>query len=190
MVENLLERNRKYAEGKLLQHNLVEQRKNTLHIQQPHTIVVCCSDSRVCPEFIFNCGIGEIFVLRTAGNIIDQLVLESIEFAVNNFPIRQIILMGHTNCGAIRTLYYNNQLKLKFPTICSEIQTSIETAKRLFNTNQESAITFVITENLKKQLSKLSKNPAIGNRLQDGQLVILAGIYNLETGLFETAELR
>lgn len=189
MVEHLLERNRKYAEGEFLQHNLVQQRKNTINIQQPHTVVVCCSDSRVCPEFIFNCGIGEIFAVRTAGNIIDSLALESIDFAVNNLPIRQIILMGHTNCGAIGMLYNNQQVESQFPSISSELRTSIEIAKRLFAANEKSAIMYVTIENLKKQLLKLSKNPTIEKKLQEEQLVILAGIYNLKTGLFEIAEI-
>jgi carbonic anhydrase len=189
MVEHLLERNKKFAEGEFLQHNLVQQRKNTLDIQRPHTIVVCCSDSRVCPEFIFNCGIGEIFVVRTAGNIIDSLALESVEFAVSNLPIRQIILMGHTNCGAIRTLYNNNQVKSQFPNISSEIELPIETARGLFGANEESAIMFVTIENLKRQLVKLNKNTTIKHKLQEEQLIVLAGIYNLETGLFEITEL-
>lgn len=188
MVEYLLERNKKFAEGEVLQHNFLQQRKNTLDTQQPHTIVVCCSDSRVCPEFIFNCGIGEIFVVRTAGNIIDSLALESIEFAVSNLPIRQIILIGHTNCGAINMLYSNHHIKSQFPTISSEVQVAIEAAKRLFATNEESGIMFATIENLKNQLLKLCKNQTIEHKLQKKQLVILAGIYNLGTGLFEIIE--
>ncbi len=189
MVEQLLERNKKFAEGEFSRHNLVQQRKDTSNIQQPHTIVICCSDSRVCPEFIFNCGIGEIFVVRTAGNIIDSLALESIEFAVSSLPIQQIILMGHTNCGAIRMVYNNHRVKSQFPTISSEIQLPIEMAKTLFADNEEAAITFAIIENLKNQLLKLNRNQMIKHKLQERQVRILAGIYKLETGLFEIIEL-
>ncbi len=185
MTEILLERNRNFAKGQLLPQNLVQQRENTLHTHQPHTIVVCCSDSRVCPEFIFNCGLGEIFVIRTAGNTVDSLVLESIKFAVNIFPIQQIILMGHTNCGAIRTIYFDNQAQSKFPTISLEILPSIQTARELFNSNDEGAINFATIENLKKQLSKVSTYPTIAQKFQEGTLKIWTGIYNLEIGIFD-----
>ena len=69
--------------------------------QHPYAIVVCCSDSRVIPETIFDAGIGELFVIRVAGNVIGPHALGSVEYAAAHLGCKQIVVLGHTNCGAI-----------------------------------------------------------------------------------------
>ena len=69
--------------------------------QQPYAIVVCCSDSRVIPEAIFSAGIGEIFVIRVAGNVIDKHQLGSIEYAADHLGCKLVVVMGHDRCGAV-----------------------------------------------------------------------------------------
>lgn len=69
--------------------------------QFPYAVVVTCSDSRVVPEFIFSAGIGDLFVIRTAGNTIDECSLGSIEYAIRHLGVRLVVVMGHTHCGAI-----------------------------------------------------------------------------------------
>jgi len=70
--------------------------------QHPFAVVVCCSDSRVSPELIFDQGIGDLFVIRTAGNIIGGVELGSIEYAVEHLGVKLIVVMGHQNCGAVK----------------------------------------------------------------------------------------
>ena len=69
--------------------------------QNPHTIIVCCSDSRVIPEEIFHAGIGELFVIRVAGNVLDNHQIGSIEYAAGHLHCRNILVLGHTGCGAV-----------------------------------------------------------------------------------------
>ena len=69
--------------------------------QHPCAIVVCCSDSRVIPEQIFDAGLGDLFVIRVAGNVLDRHQLGSIEYAAGHLDCRQIIVLGHTGCGAV-----------------------------------------------------------------------------------------
>ncbi len=69
--------------------------------QHPYAIVVCCSDSRVIPEQIFNASIGDLFVIRVAGNVLDRHQLGSIEYAAGHLGCRQIVVLGHTGCGAV-----------------------------------------------------------------------------------------
>lgn len=69
--------------------------------QHPFAIVVCCSDSRVIPEEIFNCSLGDLFVIRVAGNVLDNHQLGSIEYAAGHLDCNHIIVLGHTNCGAV-----------------------------------------------------------------------------------------
>ncbi len=71
------------------------------HGQQPYAIIVTCSDSRVIPESIFSAGIGELFVIRVAGNVIDDHQLGSIEYAAGHLGCRVIVVLGHTHCGAV-----------------------------------------------------------------------------------------
>lgn len=69
--------------------------------QHPYAIVICCSDSRVIPEQIFSASIGELFVMRVAGNVLDNHLLGSVEYAAAHLHVRLIVMLGHTNCGAV-----------------------------------------------------------------------------------------
>lgn len=71
--------------------------------QHPYAVVVTCSDSRVIPEAIFSAGIGDLFVIRSAGNTVDRFVLDSLEYAVGHLGCNLVIVMGHTSCGAVLT---------------------------------------------------------------------------------------
>lgn len=76
--------------------------------QHPYAIVVCCSDSRVIPEQIFNASIGDLFVIRVAGNVLDNHQIGSIEYAVRHLHCRQVIVLGHTGCGAVKAALSGN----------------------------------------------------------------------------------
>ncbi|MCQ2079552.1 MAG: carbonic anhydrase [archaeon] len=82
-------------------HSAERRRLTAEHGQYPYAIVVTCSDSRVVPEIIFSAGIGDLFVIRTAGNTIDGSSLGSIEYAIAHLGVRLVVVMGHTHCGAI-----------------------------------------------------------------------------------------
>ena len=77
------------------------RKDTTVNGQHPYAIVVCCSDSRVVPEAIFSAGIGEIFVIRAAGNVINNTQLGSIQYAAGHLGCKVIIVLGHTHCGAV-----------------------------------------------------------------------------------------
>ena len=94
--------NKAYLAGRT-SHNIGEERrlKTASEGQFPYAIVITCSDSRVIPEIIFSAGIGDLFVIRTAGNTVDNCSLGSIEYAVSHLGCRLAVVMGHTHCGAI-----------------------------------------------------------------------------------------
>ena len=81
----------------------LQRRMDVSKAQNPHSIVFTCSDSRVSPEYIFDAGIGEIFVVRNAGNILDNITLGSIEYAAMILKTPLLLILGHTNCGAIHS---------------------------------------------------------------------------------------
>lgn len=99
----LLAGNRRFAEGKPVHPNRsVEARKALIDTHEPDAAVLSCSDSRVSPDIIFNAGIGDLFTVRTAGQVIDDAVIASLEYAVDVLGVRLLVVLGHQNCGAIK----------------------------------------------------------------------------------------
>ena len=103
-VALLREGNHAYVEKSANEGEIGPERRNLTAVkgQYPYAVVVTCSDSRVVPEFIFNAGIGDLFVIRTAGNTVDNCSLGSIEYAVGHLGVRLVVVMGHTHCGAVK----------------------------------------------------------------------------------------
>lgn len=85
--------------------------------QSPYALVVCCSDSRVIPEHIFNTYFGELFVIRTAGNVINEGELASIEYGLAHLNIKYVLVMGHTSCGAVHASIKNEEGKYLSPIL-------------------------------------------------------------------------
>ena len=100
-LAKLREGNARFAAGKPSAKNLTEQRKSLVSGQQPYAIILTCSDSRVAPEHIFGAGLGEIFVIRNAGNLVEPIALGSIEYAAEHLGSPLLVVMGHTSCGAV-----------------------------------------------------------------------------------------
>ena len=103
LVERLIEGNRRYLTSaqSLGDVSPAVRERTASEGQQPCAIVICCSDSRVLPESIFSAGIGELFVIRVAGNVLDRHQLGSIEYAAEHLGCRLILVLGHTGCGAV-----------------------------------------------------------------------------------------
>ena len=113
---------------------LKKRRDNLVKGQHPDTLIITCSDSRVVPEFIFNCSLGDIFVIRTAGNVINEGELATIEYAIEHLKVKNIIVLGHTHCGAIHASIHNekgqyldpilNRIKLNIGDTRNELEAS------------------------------------------------------------------
>ena len=97
LIEKLTAGNRVF----LQQGNRSLREETALHGQHPYAIVICCSDSRVIPEQIFSADIGELFVIRVAGNVLDNHQLGSIEYAAAHLHAELVVMLGHTGCGAV-----------------------------------------------------------------------------------------
>lgn len=102
-LEKLKEGNRKYISSTFNPGNISKEiRLETAdHGQHPYAAVVACSDSREIPEAIFSCGIGEIFTIRVAGNVVSECRMGSVEYAVEHLGIQLVVILGHTDCGAV-----------------------------------------------------------------------------------------
>ena len=101
--QKLIEGNQKYLDAKAASGDVSRElrRKTAEQGQYPYAIVITCSDSRVIPESIFSAGIGDLFVIRVAGNVLDNHQLGSIEYAAEHLKTKLIVMLGHTRCGAV-----------------------------------------------------------------------------------------
>ena len=118
--------------------SLKERRDELVKGQHPDTLIITCSDSRVVPEFIFNCSLGDIFVIRTAGNVINEGELATVEYAIEHLKVKRIVVLGHTHCGAIHACIKNekgrymdpilNRIKTNIGDICDEEKAARENA--------------------------------------------------------------
>lgn len=107
----LVEGNKKYVASKAASLNASEEvLKTCAYGQKPYAVIITCSDSRVIPEAIFSAGIGDLFVIRVAGNVIDTNQLGSIEYAVGHLGTNLIVVLGHDHCGAVgAALHHHNE---------------------------------------------------------------------------------
>lgn len=98
-----------------------EDRRKLSEGQHPFAVVLCCSDSRVVPEIIFDCQLGELFVIRNAGNVVDEDVLGSVEYAVEHLGCPLVVVMGHSSCGAVTATCEGGELPGHIPALAQRI---------------------------------------------------------------------
>ena len=131
-LEELLEGNRRFSEGERTCPNASPtRRREVAEGQNPFAVVIACSDSRVPPEILLDRGIGDLFVIRTAGNVIDDAALGSIEYAVEHLGVRLVLVMGHTRCGAVCAALQNSGAEGCIGSVTKALLPAIEDARCL-----------------------------------------------------------
>lgn len=166
LIEDLKSSNEKYV---------IENQKNLkkyIDGQKPKIAILTCSDSRVIPEAIFNKSIGDLFVVRVAGNVaMDNSVLSSLEYAVDHLKVDLIIILGHTNCGAVCATESTNDTS---NLLLNEIRQSFSLDENHF------------LSNILYQLANLPKrSKIISNAIDKKTLNLVGAIYHLEDGKVE-----
>lgn len=164
----------------------MEQVKKTAGGQKPFATIVGCIDSRVVPELIFDQGIGSLFSVRVAGNVISEDVLASLEFACTIADTRLIIVKGHTRCGAIQAACESDGGETgHLPQLIAKITPSIDAARRSLGDE--------ITQALKDEVSKLNalrsvaeireKSPVLRSLAEAGTIAIIGACYDVSSGV-------
>ncbi len=145
--------------------------------QQPHTIVLSCADSRVVPELAFDTGLGELFVVRVAGNIANSSSLASIEYAVAHCGSRVIVVMGHQSCGAVTAAVQGGDLGYSLNHLLSHITPALAASEAGAEVND------VVKMNARLTARELvSRSSIIGKAVEDGQVKIVPAYYHLDNG--------
>ncbi len=162
------------------------------HGQTPRVLFITCSDSRVAPNLITDTDVGELFVIRNAGNIIPPYGAANggeggtIEYAINALNIEQIVICGHSNCGAMKGLLKLNKLQKDMPLVYDWLKHAESTRRMVQETyphyEGDDLIEVLVAENVLIQIDNLKTYPIIRSRLHQGRLKIYAWIYNVETG--------
>ncbi len=162
------------------------------HGQKPRVLFITCSDSRIDPNLITQTEVGELFVIRNAGNIIPPYGAANggegatVEYAINALGIEQIVVCGHSHCGAMKGLLQLHKLQQEMPLVYNWLQHA-EATRRLVQENystysSEELLEIAIAENVLTQIENLKTYPVIRSKLYQGKLQIYGWIYHLETG--------
>ncbi len=183
-LKRLKDGNKRFVDEKLLHPDRTHERRITLvEAQSPFAVIITCSDSRVVPEVIFDEGLGDLFVIRIAGNIIGSTELESVEFAVGVLSPRIILVMGHENCGAVDAVVKGQTEGI--PYIANLIEPSVVKAKSM---HPENLLESSVKLNALQMSELLLKSSLIKNAVNSKTIAIYGGYYNLKTGSVDILE--
>ncbi len=178
--------NQRFVSNLKVNRNLLQQVNETSDSQHPFAVVISCMDSRTSAELVFDQGLGDIFSIRIAGNVVNEDILGSAEFGCKAVGAKVILVLGHTNCGAIKGAIDNVELgHLHF--ITSKIKRCVPQIKKLNPGLLASELcTHVTKENVIQGIRDLKHSSSIlSEMVYRGELQIIGGIYDISTGVVE-----
>src|SRR5213595_2587110 len=180
-ISKLKEGNGRYTGGNL-QHpgQTAERRTELANTQHPFATIVSCSDSRVPPEIVFDQGLGDLFIVRVAGNVLNDEGLGSIEYGVEILGARLIVVLGHQSCGAVDAAMKTVAAKGKAP---GHIQSLVTAIKPVVDSTPKGDLDTMIKANVKHVVDALrSSTPILKARVESGDVQVMGGYYTLDTG--------
>jgi carbonic anhydrase len=190
--DKLMAGNKRFVTGSLSQKDVGEARRKELAGgQHPFAIVVTCSDSRVAPEIIFDEGLGDIFVVRVAGNVLDPISLGSIEYAAEHLHAPLLVLMGHEQCGAVSAaLDAKGEPEGNIGAIINKIIPAVKKAKAKGG-SRDDMLNNAIRENVVLAYKDVrGKSPVLKHMIDKGELRVVAGVYHIASGEVESLPLE
>jgi carbonic anhydrase len=154
--------------------------------QHPFAIILSCSDSRVPPELVFDEGLGDLFIVRVAGNVLNDEGLGSIEYGVEVLGARLIVVLGHQSCGAVDAAMKTVAAKSKAP---GHIQSLVTAIKPVVDSAPKADLDAMIKANVKHVVDALrSSTPILKARVNSGEVQVIGGYYTLDTGVVSFLE--
>ena len=181
----LKEGNQRFLSGNLLERDLMAQVKATSKGQYPHSVVLSCIDSRVPPELVFDQGLGDIFAPRVAGNFVDEELLGSMEFAAAVAGSKAIVVLGHSECGAVKGACDDVKLGNLTQTLANirpavEAVTGFEGER---NSKNKDFVSAVAHENVRQTVDNiLERSPVLAELVERGKLKVVGAMYDVSTG--------
>jgi carbonic anhydrase len=188
---DLLSGNSRFVEGRFLQKQSGEEyRRQLAEGQKPQAVVITCSDSRVSPEIVFDQDLGKIFVIRTAGNVVDSIAIGSIEYAVEHLHAPLIIVMGHESCGAVKAaIEHKGKQEGNIGEIIKKILPDVKQAKSSHKAGDDLAYSATV-ENIKNVAKEIKRRSNIISReAEEGKVQIIGTYYSISSGKVESIKL-
>lgn len=181
-LQNLMEGNQRFSKDQSLHLDRTsERRQELLSKQTPFAVIVGCSDSRVAPEIIFDQGIGDLFIVRVAGNVVGPLEQDSIDYSVIYLKSSIIMVLGHENC-AIDAVIGGNTKDIE--AVAQLIQPAVDATKM----QKDNRLQNTIKTNAKMMADQLRNNPVLSDFIAKKKLSVVAAYYNFHTGKVELLE--
>lgn len=148
--------------------------------QNPHTIVITCSDSRVPPELIFDSSLGDLFVIRTAGNVVGDYEIGSVEYAADHLGSPLVLVLGHSECGAVGAAIEGHATG-NIASIVEEITPSVTKAKET-QTEEDKIADEAENLNVENTIKNLEQSETLSKLIEEGKLTIKGAKYDIHTG--------
>jgi carbonic anhydrase len=184
-LQRLLEGNRWYVAHRPSLDGSPQRRIDVARGQKPIGMVLGCVDSRVPPELVFDQGLGELFVIRTAGEVLDQAALGSLEFGIAEMHIPLLVVLGHQRCGAVKAamevLDGEGEAEADIAYLVDALTPAVEHGRRLGGDLWEQAGRAQVA----LQVDRLRRSPVLAAAVQDGTLRVVGAWYDLETGVVQ-----
>jgi carbonic anhydrase len=184
-IEILKDGNKRFINNLKANRNLLEQANETSDGQHPFAVILSCIDSRTSAELIFDQGLGDIFSIRIAGNIINEDILGSMEFACKVAGSKVIVVLGHSKCGAVKGACDHIEMG-NLTALLSKIQPAVYDEKSVIdNRNSENSefVEKVASINVKRVVhSIMERSPILKEMIDNGEIGIIGGMHNLSDG--------
>lgn len=179
----LVEGNKRFSSGQFLKKNMGTDRLEELYSkgQKPFAVILSCSDSRVPVELIFDQALGDIFVIRVAGNVISPIVMGSIEYGVEHLHVPLLVILGHENCGAVKATVDGGEAPGSIADIVAKIKPSADKARAAGATGT-ALYELACDENTKAMKAEVEKSEIIKELIEHGKLQVVTAKYYLSNG--------
>lgn len=179
----LEEGNARFVAGNTSRKDISAAKRESLSAgQKPFAVVLGCSDSRVPPEMVFDQGLGDIFVVRVAGNVVDPVVLGSVEYAVDHLHAPLVVVLGHQGCGAVAAAIEGGGQPGDIGSFLSLIQPSVQQARSRGLTGDAEAE--AVTElNVRSSMDAVNSSPIVSELVKGGKLAVKGAEYQLKSGV-------
>jgi carbonic anhydrase len=182
-LARLNEGNKRYVQGVAKRHDFVIEREILAGGQNPYAAVLSCADSRVAPEYAFDSGRGDLFVVRVAGNFVNPDNLASFEYAVEVLKTPLLIVLGHEACGAVKSTIESIQNKTTLPGHLPSLVTNLTPAVNAVSNNPGDLLKKASEENVRRNVEALKgAAPILSAAVSEKRIQVIGAMYRLGTG--------
>lgn len=176
-LQDLVAGNDRYVNDDLLHADTSANRREAIAAKQtPFAVILGCSDSRVPPEILFDQGLGDLFVVRVAGNVVAPVEIDSVDFATAALGASVVLVLGHESCGAVNAVLQGNTKDIQ--AVAELIEPGVAQSKSM----QGNPLANAVKANVQNSVSMLKASPVLNKLIKQKKLKIVGGYYDLKTG--------